>query len=97
MGKVLSVSNWYSPRRSMVMEPLQYNDIRTLECLIEVDASPANQNPENMLRIGQRVRVELDTRGVSPKAEPAEKSPVKAQPPQTQGASPTPSTKVAGS
>lgn len=97
MGKVLSVSNWYSPRRSMVMEPLQYNDIRTLECLIEVDASPANQNPENMLRIGQRVRVELDTRGATPKAEPAEKSPVKAQTSQTRGSSPNPSTKVAGS
>ncbi len=58
-GKVLSVSNWYSPRRSMVMEPLQYNDIRTLECLIEVDPK-STSNPDNPLRMGQRVRVELE-------------------------------------
>ncbi|MFM8931026.1 MAG: HlyD family secretion protein [Gemmataceae bacterium] len=96
-GKVLSVSSWYSPRRSMVMEPLQYNDIRTLECLIEVDPAQAGQGPENLLRIGQRVRVELETGGAAGKKEPAEKSPGKAQPSAAKGSSPNPSAKVAGS
>ena len=41
------------------MEPLQYNDIRTLECLIEVDPK-STSNPDNPLRMGQRVRVELE-------------------------------------
>ncbi len=96
-GKVLSVSSWYSPRRAMVMEPLQYNDIRTLECLIEVDPAPANQNPDNLLRIGQRVRVELETGGAAGKKDPVEKSPGKAQPSASKGSSPNPSAKVAGS
>ena len=96
-GKVLSVSSWYSPRRSMVMEPLQYNDIRTLECLIEVDPAPANQSPDNLLRIGQRVRVELETGGAAGKKEPVEKSQGKAQPSASKGSSPNPSAKVAGS
>jgi hypothetical protein len=34
-------------------EPLQYNDARTLECIIELDAG------QPLLRIGQRVRVML--------------------------------------
>jgi len=81
----------------MVMEPLQYNDIRTLECLIEVDPAPANQSPDNLLRIGQRVRVELETGGAAGKKEPVEKSPGKAQPSASKGSSPNPSAKVAGS
>ena len=81
-GKVLTVSNWYSPRRSMVMEPLQYNDIRTLECLIEVDPATADLNTDNILRMGQRVRVELETKDTKPKAIPASSngSPSKAPP-----------------
>ena len=81
-GKVLTVSNWYSPRRSMVMEPLQYNDIRTLECLIEVDPATADSNTDNILRMGQRVRVELETKDTKPKAIPASSngSPSKAPP-----------------
>ena len=52
-GKVESISDWYSHRRSMLLEPLQFNDVRTLEAVIELDAA---QNP---LKIGQRVRVTL--------------------------------------
>jgi multidrug resistance efflux pump len=52
-GKVLRVSDWYSHRRSMIQEPFQFNDVRTVECVISLDA---NQPP---LRIGQRVRVTL--------------------------------------
>jgi multidrug resistance efflux pump len=50
-GRVTSLSDWYTQRRSVLQEPLQVNDVRTLECLIALD--PA-QPP---LRIGQRVRV----------------------------------------
>ncbi len=52
-GKVARVSDWYTHRRSVLLEPMQYNDVRTLECIIEV---PPGQAP---LRIGQRVRVML--------------------------------------
>jgi hypothetical protein len=37
----------------MLLEPLQFNDVRTLECIITLDP---NQPP---LRIGQRVRVRI--------------------------------------
>ena len=36
------------------MEPLQFNDVRTLECIVTLDPG---QPP---LRIGQRVRVTLE-------------------------------------
>lgn len=58
-GKVTRVSDWYSHRRSIILEPLQYNDVRTLECLIEIDESESNPP----LRIGQRVRVKLMGKG----------------------------------
>jgi hypothetical protein len=50
-GRVTSLSDWYTQRRSILQEPLQLNDVRTLECLIAVDPDQAP------LRIGQRVRV----------------------------------------
>jgi multidrug resistance efflux pump len=52
-GKVESISDWYTHRRSMLLEPLQFNDVRTLEAIIELDPG---QKP---LKIGQRVRVTL--------------------------------------
>jgi multidrug resistance efflux pump len=52
-GHVIRISDWYTQRRSIMQEALQYNDARTLECIIELDES---QPP---LRIGQRVRVTL--------------------------------------
>jgi multidrug resistance efflux pump len=58
-GKVTRLSDWYSHRRSIILEPLQYNDVRTLECLIEIDET--DKNPP--LRIGQRVRVKLLGKG----------------------------------
>ena len=54
-GKVIHVSDWYTQRRSVMQEPLQVNDVRTLECLIALDPG---QPP---LRIGQRVRVRIGT------------------------------------
>jgi multidrug resistance efflux pump len=53
-GKVWRISDWYTHRRSILQEPLQSNDVRTLECLIKLDPPTPNQKP---LRIGQRVRV----------------------------------------
>jgi multidrug resistance efflux pump len=52
-GKVVRVSDWYTHRRSMLQEPLQFNDVRTLECIVELD--PGQPTP----RVGQRVRVAL--------------------------------------
>jgi multidrug resistance efflux pump len=50
-GRVLRVSDWYTKRRSILLEPSQFNDVRTLECLVAVDPGQPS------LRIGQRVRV----------------------------------------
>jgi multidrug resistance efflux pump len=52
-GRVVRIADWYTQRRSVMPEPLQYNDARTLECIIELDAG------QPALRIGQRVRVTL--------------------------------------
>jgi hypothetical protein len=52
-GKVLRVGDWMAHRRSILPDPSQFHDIRTLECIIEI---APNQAP---LRIGQRVRVAL--------------------------------------
>jgi multidrug resistance efflux pump len=51
-GKVKRISDWYLPRRSILLEPRQFNDVRTLECIIELDDAKG-------LKIGQRVRVIL--------------------------------------
>jgi hypothetical protein len=50
-GRVVRLSDWYTRRRSVLQEPLQRNDVRTLECLIELEPG---QPP---LRIGHRLRV----------------------------------------
>ncbi len=52
-GTVQRISDWFTNRRSVMQEPLQVNDVRTVECIIRVEPS---QPP---LRIGQRVRVYL--------------------------------------
>jgi multidrug resistance efflux pump len=55
-GRVASVSDWFTQRRAVVQEPLQFNDARTLEVLIELSPSQAP------VRIGQRMRVEIEPR-----------------------------------
>jgi len=50
-GKVTHISDWYTQKRSILQEPLQFNDVRTIECIIQFD--PGQELP----RIGQRVRV----------------------------------------
>jgi multidrug resistance efflux pump len=52
-GKVVRVSDWFTQRRSVLQEPQQRNDVRTLECIIQPEPD------DKPLRIGQRMRVVL--------------------------------------
>lgn len=52
-GKVKRISPWFAHKRSVIIEPFMFNDVRTLECLVEVTSE------ETPLRIGQRVRVTI--------------------------------------
>lgn len=52
-GKVERIANWVTQRRSVLHEPLEFTDVRTVEVLITLDSG---QPP---LRIGQRVRVRI--------------------------------------
>jgi multidrug resistance efflux pump len=52
-GKVVRLAEWYTARRQALPDPFTLNDVRTLECLIELE--PGQTPP----RIGQRVRVTL--------------------------------------
>jgi multidrug resistance efflux pump len=56
-GKVIHVSDWFTHRRSILLEPFQYNDVRTLECLVSIDPG----GPP--VRLGQRVRVIIKANG----------------------------------
>jgi multidrug resistance efflux pump len=52
-GKVDRVDDWFGPRRLVLPEPFQFNDVRTLECIVTLDpGSPP-------IRINQRVRVKI--------------------------------------
>lgn len=55
-GKVKEIAKWIGPKRQIVLEPFMVNDVRTLECLIEV----ISEGPHPLV-IGQRVRVTIDT------------------------------------
>jgi len=52
-AKVVRISDWFTRRRSILLDPLQFNDVRTLECILEVAPGQAP------LRIGQRLRVKI--------------------------------------
>ena len=52
-GVVKRVSDWYAPVRSPIIEPFRYNDVRTLECIIEVKSGDSPK------LIGQRVRAKI--------------------------------------
>jgi multidrug efflux pump subunit AcrA (membrane-fusion protein) len=52
-GTVAQVSDWITHKRDVMIEPFMVNDVRTLECLIDV----APGGPP--LRMGQRVRVTI--------------------------------------
>jgi multidrug resistance efflux pump len=53
-GRVLRVGNWVARRRSVVLEPGEANDVRTVECVIGLDPAPVGP-----LLVGQRVRVRI--------------------------------------
>jgi multidrug resistance efflux pump len=52
-GHVKRVAQWVAQRRTHILEPGEINDIRTLECVIELDS------PTDGLWIGQRMRVRI--------------------------------------
>ena len=54
-GEVARLSDWISKRRSQLFEPMQFNDVRTLEAVIKL-----KEESKYPLRIGQRVRVVLE-------------------------------------
>jgi multidrug resistance efflux pump len=51
-GQVVRLSDWITRRRSVLLEPDQLNDVRTLEAVVRLDG-------EVPVRIGQRVRVRI--------------------------------------
>jgi multidrug resistance efflux pump len=51
-GSVLSLSKWVAQRRSVLLEPGEINDVRTMECIISID-------DPSQLSIGQRMRVRI--------------------------------------
>ena len=53
-GEVVRISDWYTQRRAVLLEPMQYNDIRTLDVILRLKPDAANP-----LLINQRVRVRL--------------------------------------
>jgi len=63
-GKIKRTGGYYAPRRQIIQEPRQQNDVRTLEFVVEVKDS-------NNLRIGQRVRVTFRKKAVAKTAEPS--------------------------
>ncbi len=64
-GHIQRIGDWYSPRRSNLFEPLQMNDVRTLECIITLE--PGGEP----LRIGQRMRISIETGNTSSKSHDA--------------------------
>jgi multidrug resistance efflux pump len=52
-GRVLRIADWYHSRRTVLKEPAPPTDVRTVECLIELDAG------QKQPRLGQRVRVTM--------------------------------------
>jgi HlyD family secretion protein len=54
-GKVRYLSYWFAEKRHRIIEPFMLNDVRTLECVVEV----LQEDP--ILRIGQRVKVKIKT------------------------------------
>jgi multidrug resistance efflux pump len=57
-GRVTWIADAFTHRRSKLLEPFQYNDVRTLECIVTLN--PGQPRP---LRIGQRVRVIIKQSG----------------------------------
>jgi HlyD family secretion protein len=56
---VVRVSPWFARRRSMLLEPGQLNDVRTLECILKLKPG---QKEDAELKLGQRVHVRIEPR-----------------------------------
>jgi multidrug resistance efflux pump len=52
-GTVQRLSRWVAQKRSMILDPGELNDVRTVECLVVFDTPPGD------LFIGQRMRVRI--------------------------------------
>jgi multidrug resistance efflux pump len=52
MGQVKSVSRWVANRRTIILDPGEINDVRTVECVVELET-------DQDLVIGQRMRVRI--------------------------------------
>lgn len=52
-GKVLRVGNWVARKRTVLLDPGEVNDVRTVECVIEL------QGKTDGLLVGQRMRVRI--------------------------------------
>jgi multidrug resistance efflux pump len=52
-GRVKRKADWYTQRRTLIPDPMQYNDVRTLECIVELTLAKGQKPP----RIGQRVTI----------------------------------------
>jgi hypothetical protein len=52
-GKVERVADWVTQRRSVMQEPVEFNDVRTVETIITLEPG------QEALRVGQRVRVRI--------------------------------------
>lgn len=57
-GKVKSMARWVATRRSLVLDPGEINDVRTLECVIELE------KPGDDLYVGQRMRVRIKAKSI---------------------------------
>jgi multidrug resistance efflux pump len=54
-GKAVHLSDWFTQRRTVISDPTALHDVRTMECLIELDSGQPQP------RIGQRVRVKFSS------------------------------------
>ena len=52
-GRVTRLAAWYAERRTVLHDPSQFSDVRTLECVIALEPS------QPRLRLGQSVRIEI--------------------------------------
>jgi multidrug resistance efflux pump len=52
-GTVLRVGNWVARKRTILLDPGEVNDVRTVECVIALDGGPEG------LLVGQRMRVRI--------------------------------------
>ncbi|HEY2783570.1 MAG TPA: HlyD family efflux transporter periplasmic adaptor subunit [Fimbriiglobus sp.] len=55
-GQVVTISEYIAQKRNVILDPGENNDVRTAECVISIDPS------KDKLRIGQRMRVRIQTR-----------------------------------